>query len=99
MLGSHLQRQIKKLSPACALSCGSLKLYCIFLLFVIVLRLANLIFGLPLKLSSLRVSLDGFFPFLEKIEKQLPTLLLTTCLAVNRQSYKIACEQSGSLIS
>lgn len=64
-----LKRQIKKLSPTCALSCGSLKLYCIFLLFVIVLWLANLIFGLHLKLSSLRVSLAAFFPVLKKIKK------------------------------
>lgn len=61
-----LKRQIKKLSPTCALSCGSLKLYCIF---VIVLWLANLIFGLHLKLSSLRVSLAAFFPVLKKNKK------------------------------
>lgn len=72
MLGSHLQS--KKLSPTCALSCGSLKLYCIFLFFVIVLWLANLIFGLPLKLSSLRVSLDAFFLSL-KNRKATPKLI------------------------
>lgn len=70
-----LKRQIKKWSPTCALSCGSLKLYCIFLLFVIVLWLANLIFGLHLKLSSLSVFSCIFSCLKKKLKKTTPNLI------------------------